>query len=180
MPASEVVAAARPATKPPASAGAARSASGATAPAASVSTSAGDASEPEVFVPELSEPGPALKALQARQYSEALTAANGTLMRSDLSREQLAECLYVRGVAEWNLAKDGPGYLQAGWALSRMLVEFPAHPRTAEVLYYLGLVHQRLGQVGQARQLLQQAGQMAGSQELRERARKALEGAVTR
>ncbi len=178
LPAGQAAAAPRPPASPPAAPAPSGAARG--APAAAAPDAAAEAPEPEAFVPELNEPGPALKALQARQYAEALTVANGILVRSDLTREQLAECLYVRGVAQWNLAKDAPGYLQAGWALSRMLVEFPASPRTAEALYYLGLVHQRLGQAAQARQLLQQAAQTASSRELRERAQKALRDSAGR
>jgi hypothetical protein len=126
-------------------------------------------------VPESLEAGPATKALQAGQYADALRIASGVLVQRDLAREQLAEALYVRGVAQWQLAKDPQRYLQAGWALSRLLVEFPADPRVPECLYCLGLVHQKLGQPGQARQLLRQAMQSAGSSDLRERARKALQ-----
>lgn len=127
------------------------------------------------YAPELLEVGPPTRALKAGQYAEALQLANGVLVQPDLSRERLAEALYVRGVAQWQLAKDSRQFLQAGWALSRLLVEFPTDPRAAECLYCLGMVHRRLGQPGPARQLLQQAVQAGGSEDLRERARKALQ-----
>jgi tetratricopeptide (TPR) repeat protein len=129
----------------------------------------------EAFVPEPLEEGPPAKALRAGQYAEALHLANAALTQPDLSHEQLAEALYVRGFAQWQLARDSRQYLQAGWALSRLLVEFPSDRRVPECLYCLGLVHQKLGQAGQARQLLQQAMQSATSPELRERVRKALQ-----
>ncbi len=67
--------------------------------------------------------------------------------------------------------------LQAGWALARLVIEFPGSPHVPECQYYLGLVHGKLGQTAQARQLLQQVVQSAGvSADIKDLARKALAG----
>jgi TolA-binding protein len=118
---------------------------------------------------------PGIAVLQRGQYDQALQAANQALAQENLPRDVLADALYVRGVAQWHLAKDRSRVLQAGWALSRLLVEFPNNAHAAECLYYLGLVHQKLDQPSQARQLLLQAQQSPGaSADVKDRSRKAL------
>lgn len=118
---------------------------------------------------------PGVNTLQRGQYDQALQAANQALGQQDLPRDQLADVLYVRGVAQWFVAKNPAQVLQAGWALARVAVEFPASSRVPECQYYLGLVHQRMGRAAEARRLLQQAQQSAGaSTDLRDRAKKAL------
>lgn len=122
-------------------------------------------------------PWPGLAVLQRGRYEEALRAADRALAQEDLPPDVLADVLYVRGVALWHLAKDRFRVLQAGWALAQLTIEFPTSLHVPECQYYLGLVHDRLGQTGQARQLLQQALQSAGaSADVKERARKALAG----
>jgi tetratricopeptide (TPR) repeat protein len=118
---------------------------------------------------------PGLAALQRGRYDQALQAADQALAQEGLPRDTLAEALYVRGVALWHLAGDRSRALEAGWALARLLVEFPASPHVPECQYYLGLVHEKLGRTVQARLLLQQALNSAGaSADVKERARKAL------
>jgi tetratricopeptide (TPR) repeat protein len=152
-------------TVPPASA-----AAGAKSP-----RSADQPAEPEEPVETGETTWPGLRLLQQGQYGQALQAANLALGQQDLSREQLADVLYARGVAQWSVARNPAQVLEAGWALARVLVEFPASRRVPECQYYLGLVHQRMGKTAQARQLLQQARQSpAASADLRNRAEKAL------
>ncbi len=166
------------ASKPTAAGGAEPSSQSSGAPSKLSNPSAGTsqaADAPEASPSDAAEPWPGQQALQAGRYGQALQAANLVLSQPDAPRERLAEALYVRGVSQWHVAKDPARVLEAGWTLARLIIEFPGNPHVAECQYYLGLVHQRVGQIAQARALLQQAqASPAASADLKDKARKAL------
>lgn len=99
----------------------------------------------------------ALQMIKIGQFNQALEAANKVLAADDLPREQLEDAMFVRGAALWGVAKDRPRQLQAGWALARVLIEFPGSEFTPQCQYYLGLVQISLGRKDLAMQWLQQA-----------------------
>jgi len=112
--------------------------------------------------------------LKQGEYDRARQAADQLLASQVLPRNQLEDALYVRAVASWHLAKDQDRLLQAGWALSRLIIEFPGSQYYPECQYYLGLVHQRMGRAELARRSFQQAqAHPETSAEIKERARKA-------
>lgn len=116
----------------------------------------------------------ASRMLKRGQFSQALEAADKLLAAETLPRDQLEDALYVRGVALWNVAKDRDRQLQAGWALARVLIEFPSSEYTPECQYYLGLVHDGLGRPDMAKDLLQAVQRNpAASADVKDRAKKA-------
>lgn len=115
-----------------------------------------------------------LRMLRRGEYSKALESANKVLAAETMMREQLEDALFVRGVALWGVAKDRDRQLQAGWALARVLVEFPQSEYVPECQYYLGLVHAGLGRPDLAKELLQQAQRSpAAAADVKEKAKKA-------
>lgn len=116
-----------------------------------------------------------IRMIRAKQYAQALEAADRALAAETLPRDLLTDALFVRGVALWHTARGREQRLQAGWALARVLIEFPGSEHVPECLYYLGLVHRELGRPDMARQLLQQAQAASGaSEDIRRQARSAL------
>lgn len=115
-----------------------------------------------------------LRMIKRGEYSKALESADKALASEVMPREQLEDALFVRGVALWNVAKDRNRQLQAGWALARVLIEFPGSEYVPECQYCLGLVHAGLGRQDMAMQFLQEAQRNpAASADVKERAKKA-------
>jgi len=107
--------------------------------------------------------------LRQGNYAAALQAADAVLSASR-DRRALADALFVRGVALWHVAQDRPQQLLAAIALARYLVEFPDGPRTAECLYYLALLEEKLGRTGSATMLLNRLLATPGDERYRQKA----------
>ncbi len=137
-------------------------------------TSTGPAAGESGRDPAMNLAGRARPWLDGGQYGKVLDLAGEVLAQAQPPREMLEDALLLRGAALWYRAKDRQTLLQSGWALARLLVEFPGSRHVPECQYYLGLVHQRLGLNDQARQLLDLARQApVATDGVRQRAQKA-------